>query len=53
MVLTDFYGLFKICICKLASKTEGEAKVTACCLGDLKSQITPEKLPFYDKEQLF
>ena len=36
----------------MASKTENAAKVNTCCLGDIKSQITPEKLPFYVKEQL-
>ena len=36
----------------MASKTENAAKVSTCCLGDIKSQITPEKLPFYGKEQL-
>ena len=39
----------------MASKTkvtEGEAKVSTCSLGDIKSQISPEKLPFYSKEQL-
>ena len=37
----------------MASKTENAAMVSTCCLGDIKSQITPEKLPFYGKEQLF
>ena len=37
---------------KMASKTENAAKVNTCCLGDIKSQITPEKLRFYGKEQL-
>ena len=32
--------------------TEGEAKVSTCSLGDIKSQISPETLPFYSKEQL-
>ena len=36
----------------MASKTEGEPKVTTCCLRDIKSQIAPEKLPLYGKEQL-
>ena len=39
----------------MASKTEvteGEAKVSTCSLGDIKSQISTEKLPFYSKEQL-
>ena len=37
----------------MASKTENAAMVSTCCLGDIKSQITQEKLPFYGKEQLF
>ena len=36
----------------MASKTKGEPKVTTCCLRDIKSQIAPEKLPLYGKEQL-
>ena len=28
----------------MASKTEGEPKVTTCCLRDIKSQIAPEKV---------
>ena len=36
----------------MAPKTENAAKVSTCCLGDIKSQITPEKLPFSGEEQL-
>ena len=36
----------------MASKTDGEPKVTTYCLRDIKSQIVPEKLPLYGKEQL-
>jgi len=50
LALPDFCGPFKGF--KMASKTENVAKVSTCCLGDIKSQITPEKLPFYGKEQL-
>ena len=35
----------------MASKRDGDAKVTTCCLDDIKSHISPEKLPFYRKEQ--
>ena len=51
LALTDSKSLIQNSGLKMASKT-GEAKVTTCCLGDIKSQITPEKLPFYGKEQL-
>ena len=34
----------------MAFKTENAAMVSTCCLGDIKSQITQEKLPFYGKE---
>ena len=50
-----FLRTFKIPDSKWLPKkklTEGEAKVTTCRLGDIKSQISPEKLPFYSKEQL-
>ena len=36
----------------MVSKIEGEPKLTSCCLRDVKSQIAPEKLPLYGKEQL-
>ena len=36
----------------MASKAEGEPKVTTCCLHDIKSKIAPEKLPLYGKERL-
>lgn len=36
----------------MASKTEGDAKVTTRYLGEIKSQLTHKKLPFYGKEQL-